>query len=96
MDFMNFITEKGLIIIPVLYIIGAIIKNTNFIPNKFIPIILLALGITFTGATIGWTANGIIQGVLVAGATVLGNQLYKQAKSGDIKDIDTDSENQGE
>ena len=37
MDFMNFIMEKSLILIPALYIVGCILKKANFIKDKYIP-----------------------------------------------------------
>ena len=39
MDLLKYITEKMLILIPVLYIIGMIIKGTEKIKNKYIPVI---------------------------------------------------------
>ena len=40
----EFITENALIMIPVLNIIGVILKDTEKFPDKFIPIILLGFG----------------------------------------------------
>lgn len=79
MDFMNYITENALILIPVLYVLGVFLKGLEYIKDKYIPCILLALGIAFSIAILGINIDAIIQGVLVAGATVLGNQLLKQA-----------------
>ena len=73
MDFLNYITENALILIPVLVVIGQIIKNIQVIDNKWIPLILLPLG--------GWTVDAAIQGVLVTGAAVYSNQIVKQLKS---------------
>ena len=36
MDFLKYITERMLILIPALYIIGMIIKGTDKIKNKYI------------------------------------------------------------
>lgn len=80
MDFMNYITENALILIPVLYVLGMFLKALEFIKDKYIPCIILLLGIAFSVAIIGFNVDAIIQGVLVAGATVLGNQLIKQYK----------------
>ncbi|MGI6169623.1 MAG: phage holin family protein [Christensenellales bacterium] len=41
-------------------------------------IALLIPGIAGAGALGGWTIDSIIQGILVTGAAVYGNQLYKQ------------------
>ena len=77
MEFMEYITENALILIPVLYVIGMFLKALEFIKDKYIPCILLVIGIVFSIALIGLNVNAVIQGILVAGATVLGNQLIK-------------------
>ena len=80
MNILNYITEHALILIPVLLIIGQIIKNIDKIPDKWIPVILLPVGIVGAMALGGWTVESIIQGVLVTGAAVYGNQIVKQMK----------------
>ena len=80
MEFMEYITENALILIPVLYVIGMFLKALEFIKDKYIPCILLVIGIVFSIALIGFNINAVIQGILVSGATVLGNQLIKQYK----------------
>lgn len=84
MDFFNYITENALILIPVLYIIGMILKGTQKISNKYIPIILLPIGIMLSmGIMHSISADAIIQGVLVTGASVYANQLVKQSQKPD-------------
>ena len=78
MDILKFITENALILIPVLYIVGAILKGTELIKDKYIPIILMPIGIAFSIAVIGVNIQAVIQGILVTGATVYSNQLIKQ------------------
>ncbi len=80
MEILTYITENALILIPVLLIIGQIIKNIEKIPDKWIPIILLPIGIVGAMALGGWTVDSAIQGILVTGAAVYGNQLVKQLK----------------
>ena len=75
---MNYIVEKCLILIPVLYVIGAILKNLEFIKDKYIPLILLPIGIALAIAVKGIEVNSVIQGILVTGVTVYGNQIFKQ------------------
>ncbi len=75
----EFITENALLLIPVL-IIGAIIKNTEKIPDKYIPVILLIFGIIGAVAILGVSPESILQGVLVTGTAVYGNQIVKQIK----------------
>ncbi len=79
MDFINYITENALILIPVLLVIGAILKNTERIKDKYIPVILLPIGIILSVWVMkGFSADSVIQGILVTGAAVYGNQLIKQ------------------
>ena len=80
MEIINFIIEEGLIMIPVLYIIGEIIKFTGVLNNKWIPLTLLVFSLLFTPLLLGgFTPDNIVQAVLVTGVTVLGNQLIKQS-----------------
>ena len=76
----EFITENALILIPVLNIIGVVLKDTEKIPDKFIPLILLGFGIIGAVAIMGMTPESIVQGVLVTGTAVYGNQVIKQLK----------------
>ncbi|MEG2290350.1 MAG: phage holin family protein [Clostridium sp.] len=81
MEFLNYITENALILIPVLYIIGMILSGTERVPNKYIPVILLPIGIGLAmGIMKSFSADAIIQGVLVTGASVYTNQIVKQIK----------------
>ena len=48
MEFMEYITENALILIPVLYVIGMFLKALEFIKDKYIPCILLVIGIAFS------------------------------------------------
>lgn len=80
MDFLTYIVDKALVLIPALNIIGMILKNIEKIPDKYIPLILLVFGVAGTLAMSGLSADSIIQGVLVTGAAVYGNQLVKQFK----------------
>ena len=82
MEVMNFIKENIVVLVPVLYIIGEIMKGSQVIKDKYIPAILLVVGVAFSLSILGFNVDGIIQGILVAGATVLGNQLVKQASKG--------------
>lgn len=78
MEFINYVTENALILIPVLYILGSILKGTSKVDDKYIPVVLLPIGIVFSISIIGLNINAVIQGVLVVGATVYTNQLVKQ------------------
>lgn len=77
---LEYIVDKALILIPVLNILGMILKNFQKLPDKFIPLLLLAFGVLGAVALSGFSADAVIQGVLVTGAAVYGNQLVKQLK----------------
>lgn len=76
----EYIVDQALIVIPVLLILGYLLKNTPNVKDWLIPYALLVIGIVFALALIGFSADAVIQGILVSGAAVFGNQLYKQAK----------------
>lgn len=76
----EFIVKNALILIPVLNIVGAIIKGIEKIPDKYIPLILLGLGILGSVAILGISPESVVQGVLVTGTAVYGNQVVKQLK----------------
>ena len=76
----EFVIDQALIIIPVLYIIGTIIKGTEKINNKYIPLILLPISIIFCLFVVGFNVQVVIQGILVCGTAVYANQLLVQAK----------------
>ena len=90
MDFRDFIAPELLVLIPVLWVLGKLIKTTQFIPDRFIPVILGGVSVVISlcyivgTASSTWTAifTAITQGILCAGAAVYGNQLVKQAKKG--------------
>ena len=80
MDFMNYITENTLVLIPVIYIIGMFLKGLKGVSDKYIPFVLMFVSIAFSIAMLGLNVDSIIQGILISGATVLSNQLIKQSK----------------
>ena len=91
----EFVKPELLILIPVLYIIGAGLKVSKFKDN-FIPVTLGVVGIllstiyVFATTDISGTKDilmgifiSLTQGILVAGCSVYFNQIYKQLKKGD-------------
>lgn len=74
----NYVLEQGLVLIPVLYIIGMMLKGAERIPNKYIPLILLPMGIAGSLGLLGVSFASVVQGVLITGACVYGNQIVKQ------------------
>ena len=77
-NIMDYIVEQALILIPVLYILGIMLKQTNKIKDWTIPWILLIVGIVGAIALMGLNANAVIQGILATGMAVYANQLIKQ------------------
>lgn len=86
----EFIKPELLILVPVLYFIGIMVKNTLLIKDKYIPLTLGAVGVILSAlwilATEG-TENvfmaifvAITQGFLCAGASVYINQIFKQSQ----------------
>jgi len=88
MDFNQFIRPELLILIPVLYALGMFLKTSTMLEDKNIPMVLLVAGcvlsILYICSVLGEgysTANitvAVIQGILVASASVFGNQVIKQ------------------
>lgn len=78
MDLISYIVSEGLILIPVLYLIGLAIKQTPNIKDWLIPYILGALGILGAICLMGLSMQSVIQGILIAGAAVYTNQTIKQ------------------
>lgn len=79
-DLVGYINEYALILIPMLYVIGMILKGLNIIPDKYIPLILLIFGIIGAMCMNGLGIDSVIQGILVTGVTVYTNQLLLQSK----------------
>lgn len=78
MDILKSINDNLLVLIPVMYILGLIFKDIKIVKNKYIPLILLPIGIAFSIVMNGFYVNSVIQGILITGATVYTNQVIKQ------------------
>nr|DAM54102.1 MAG TPA: holin [Caudoviricetes sp.] len=87
----EYIKPELLILAIVLYFLGVAIKNTEAIKDKYIPLVLGFVGIIFSAIYVVATSTiasyqdvltiiftSIVQGILVAGASVYVNQLIKQ------------------
>lgn len=77
---MEYVIEEALILIPVLLILGKIIKNTPNVKDWYIPYILLVIGVALSFAFWGLNADSLVQGILVTGGSVFVHQLIKQPK----------------
>lgn len=88
---MNYVKPELLVVAIVLYFIGIAFKKTEYVSDKFIPVILGVFGVilslvwvlatcTMTGYQDVLLAvfTAIVQGVLVAGLSTYVNQTIKQ------------------
>ena len=78
MELLSYIMDNALILIPVLLVLGQIVKGIQKIPDKWIPLLLLPIGIAGALALGGPSFDSTVQGVLVTGVAVYGNQVVKQ------------------
>lgn len=87
MDILSYITDKALILVPVLLIIEKVLQQLQFIKRKYIPLVLLPLGIAGAVALSGLQVDSVIQGILVTGAAVYAKQIFVELgkKSGDAR-----------
>lgn len=73
----KFLIEEAFVMIIVLFIIAEMIKKTEKVDSRWIPLLLLAISLGFTPLLLGsYTAANIVQAILVAGAEQLGYQVY--------------------
>ena len=88
MEIMEYIRPELLLIVPVLWVLGKLLKEASFVKDKYIPLLLGGVGIVLSvcyiaGSGAAVTAAGIFtavtQGILCAGVAVYGHQLVKQA-----------------
>ena len=82
----EYINPELLILVPVLYVIGMMIKDIEIIKNKYIPLILTGISLVLTNLYVlgmgGFSAvnlfTGIVQSVLCVACAVYADQLKKQ------------------
>ncbi|MGX9756025.1 phage holin family protein [Clostridioides difficile] len=79
-NLISFIPEQLLILVAALYVIGAGCKKYKQLDNKYIPVVLLILGIVFSIWMLGFNPSSILQGILCWGVAIGVNQVYKQLK----------------
>ena len=87
MDYTQYVKAELLVLIPVLFILGTVLKKAEWIKDKYIPLILtgvsLAMSCLYVLGTEGISTvsmfTAITQGVLCTGGAVLANQYVKQA-----------------
>ena len=89
----EYIKPELLVLVLVLYLVGLGLKKTEKVNDKYIPLILGLLGIVISSIYVVATSSitgyqsvlmmvftALVQGILVAGASVYINQVVKQTK----------------
>lgn len=90
---MNYVKPELIVVAVVLYFVGAGLKKSEAVADKYIPIILGAVGVVLcaiwvlatcpidTGQNVAMAVfTAIVQGILVAGLSTYVNQIIKQAQ----------------
>lgn len=80
-EIISFVFEEGLVMIPALFLLGEMIKKTELMDVKLIPLIILPVSLLLTPALLGgYYAENIVQALLVAGIPTYGYEIYKNGK----------------
>ncbi len=86
MNYGEYIRSELLLLIPVLNIVGAVLKKSR-LPDRWIPLLLGGLGILLSATSVrpaqetgGAVFTAVTQGILLAGASVYVHQLYVQSQ----------------
>ena len=80
-EILEFVIQEAYIMVPTLWVVGFIVKQTEQIKDKYIPFILLAVSLLLSPWMLGgYNAQNVIQAILVAGGAVLADNLYRQSK----------------
>lgn len=86
----SFIKPESVILIPVLYLIGLLLDRTPHVPSWMTPWVQVFVGVTFCLIYYGLIIQAVVQGILVAGAAVLTNDLIHKPINAARKDNDKD------
>lgn len=79
MDILEYIVQEGLVMIPALFLLGEIVKKTKTVADNWIPLIILVVSLGLTPMLLGgFTAENIVQAILVAGMPTYGYEFIKQ------------------
>lgn len=77
---LDYIVQEALILIPVLGVLGTLLKQMPFIPNWLIPFLITLFGVLGACGLLGFSVPSAIQGILISGAEMLGYQMIKQVR----------------
>lgn len=74
---MEYLVEDGYVMVAVLYILAEMIKRTELMDKRFIPVLLMVISLVITPLVIGgYTPDHLVQAVLVTGVTVWAYEAY--------------------
>lgn len=82
MDLMQYLNQNYLVLIPALWLIGHALKQTPVIPDWTIIWILFIVSIGIGSIEYGFSIDAITNGIIAAGISVFGHQVFKQTKEG--------------
>lgn len=104
MNVLEYIRPELLLTVPVLWVLGKILKEASFLRDKWIPLVLGGAGILLAVCWIGGGGEpfgvtglftAVTQGILCAGAAVYGHQLIKQRKNKDDTNVENRDQTNG-
>lgn len=86
MDIMSYVKPELFVLVPALYVLGAVLKKSKKVKDNFIPLILTVVSVVLTclyvlgteGLSTTSVFTAIVQGLLCVAGAVYGNQLFKQ------------------
>lgn len=80
MDIVDLVNDRLMVVIPVLWFIAAVLKNTPYIKNWLIPWIICFLGIVLCIVIAGFDIQSVLQGILCSGIALFGTFGIKGGK----------------
>lgn len=75
-----------MIVVPALMVLGLAMKSTPFIDSWMIGWFIIFAGVLASVFTIGFSINGIANGIIAGGAAITSHQMIKQTVMGRKKD----------
>lgn len=81
-DFIMYIRQSALILVPVLIFLGIFLKQTPYIPTWSHAWIQLSFGVIACLLYYGFEIQSVVQGILVTGTAVISRDLIENTMSG--------------
>lgn len=85
-NFSIYLQEEAMILVPVLWFLQFILKETPNVRDWMIPYILIVVGIVGAVAILGMEPGSFIQGTIATAVAVLGNVLAREGVKGAVED----------